>query len=160
MELYRWLKHNGVSYPQIGKLICMARGNFESIRSMTEWLKTVHVDGRFIGVALLRAGKNILDRSTVELDEIVGYLEMKGVRREWIGYVFSRCPELLSFSMEELETRSNFYFDMGMNVKDFGTMVFDFPKILGFYSLEEMNQKVRTSMFYDLVLLPCRMFLD
>ncbi|KAI3740201.1 hypothetical protein L2E82_30625 [Cichorium intybus] len=142
VPLIRWLKHNGLSYPQIGKLICSSRGNIESIRSMAEWLKSIHVDGRFIGVALLRAGKNILERDIEELDEIVCYLEINGVRREWMGYIISRCPELLSFSMEELKIRKDFYFDLGMNVKDFGTMVFDFPKVLGFYSLEEMNQKV------------------
>ncbi|XP_024982432.1 transcription termination factor MTERF2, chloroplastic isoform X2 [Cynara cardunculus var. scolymus] len=142
VPLIRWLKHNGLSYPQIGKLICSSRGNIESIRSTAEWLKSIHVNGRFIGVALLRAGKNILERNTEELDEIVWYLEKNGVRREWMGYVVSRCPELLSFSMEELKNRTNFYFDMGMNEKDFGTMVFDFPKVLGFYSFEEMNQKV------------------
>ena len=138
----RWLKHNGLSYPQIGKLICSSRGNIESIRNCAEWLKSIHVSGRFIGVALLRGGKNILERKMEELDEIVWYLEKNGVRREWMGYVVSRCPELLSFSMEELKNRANFYFNMGMNERDFGTMVFDFPKVLGFYSFEEMNQKV------------------
>lgn len=142
VPLIRWLKHNGLSYPQIGKLICSSKGNIESIRSTADWLKSIHVSGRFIGVALLKAGENVLERSTIELDEIVWYLEKVGVKREWMGYVVSRCPELLSFSMDELKTRTDFYFDMGMNEKDFGTMVFDFPKVLGFYSLEEMNQKV------------------
>lgn len=142
VPLIRWLKHNGLSYPQIGKLICSSRGNIESIRSTAEWLKSIHVNGRSIGVALLRAGENLLERNTEELDEIVFCLEKNGIKREWMGYIMSRCPELLSFSMEELETRMKFYFDFGMNEKDFGTMVFDFPKVLGFYSLEEMNQKV------------------
>jgi mTERF domain-containing protein len=31
---------------------------------------------------------------------------------------------------------------MGMNENDFGTMVYDYPKALGFLSLEEMNSKV------------------
>ncbi|XP_028556158.1 transcription termination factor MTERF2, chloroplastic-like isoform X3 [Dendrobium catenatum] len=31
---------------------------------------------------------------------------------------------------------------MGMDEKDFGTMVYDYPKALGFFSLEEMNSKV------------------
>ncbi|KAK1426487.1 hypothetical protein QVD17_15161 [Tagetes erecta] len=142
VPLIRWLKHNELSYPQIGKLICNSRGNIESIRSMAEWLKSIHVNGRFIGVALLRGGENVLARNTEELDEIVWCLEKNGVKREWMGYVVSRCPELLTFSMAELKTRMDFYFDMGMNEKDFGTMVFDFPKVLGFYSLEEMKQKV------------------
>jgi mTERF domain-containing protein len=29
-----------------------------------------------------------------------------------------------------------------MNEKDFGTMVFDYPRVLGYFTLEEMNQKV------------------
>lgn len=31
---------------------------------------------------------------------------------------------------------------MRMNEKDFGTMVFDYPRVLGFFTLEEMNEKV------------------
>nr|XP_043609818.1 transcription termination factor MTERF2, chloroplastic [Erigeron canadensis] len=142
VPLIRWLKHNGLSYPQIGKLICNSRGNIESIRNTADWLKSIHVTGRFIGVALLRAGENVLERNIEELDDIVWCLEKNGVKREWMGYIVSRCPELLTFSMEELKTRMSFYFDMGMNEKDFGTMVFDFPKVLGFYTLEEMNEKV------------------
>ncbi|XP_076912595.1 transcription termination factor MTERF2, chloroplastic-like [Bidens hawaiensis] len=142
VPLIRWLKHNGLSYPQIGKLICIAKGNLESIRTTADWLKSIHVSGRFIGVALIRAGECVLERSVEELDEIVWYLEKNGVKREWMGYIVSRCPELLTFSMEELEARMKFYFDLGMNDRDFGTMVFDFPKVLGFYSFEEMNQKV------------------
>ncbi|XP_071690199.1 transcription termination factor MTERF2, chloroplastic [Rutidosis leptorrhynchoides] len=142
IPLIRWLKHNELSYPQIGKLICSSKGNIESIKRTADWLKSIHVNGRYIGVALLRSGDNILERTTKELDEIIFYLEKNGVKKEWMGYIVSRCPELLTFSMEELKTRMNFYFDMGMNEKDFGTMIFDFPKILGFYSLDEMNQKV------------------
>ncbi|XP_076951682.1 transcription termination factor MTERF2, chloroplastic-like [Bidens hawaiensis] len=142
VPLIRWLKHNGLSYPQIGKLICNSKGNIESIRTTADWLKSIHVSGRFIGVALIRGGECVLERNTEELDETVWYLEQNGVKREWMGYIVSRCPELLTFSMEELQTRMKFYFDMGMNDKDFGTMVFDFPKVLGFYSLEEMSQKV------------------
>ncbi|KAK9286085.1 hypothetical protein L1049_014465 [Liquidambar formosana] len=142
VPLIRWLKHNSMSYPQIGKLICMSRGNLESIRRLVEWLKGIHVKGRFPGVALMKAGEAILERSTEELDEIVEYLESNGVRRDWMGYVMSRCPQLLSYSIEEVKSRVGFYLDMGMNEKDFGTMVFDYPKVLGFFTFEEMNQKV------------------
>lgn len=90
----------------------------------------------------MRAGRNIMERSTEELDEIVDYLESNGVRMDWMGYVMSRCPELLSFSMEEVKIRSEFYLNMGMKENDFGTMVYDYPKVLGYLSLEEMNQKV------------------
>ncbi|KAL0384088.1 UNVERIFIED_CONTAM: Transcription termination factor MT, chloroplastic [Sesamum radiatum] len=142
VPLIRWLKHNSLSYPQIGKLICASRGNLYSIRGLAEWLKSIHVKGRFIGVALTRAGGNVLERSLEELDEIVEYLESNGVRRDWMGYVVSRCPEILSFSMEELKSRAEFYLNMGMDKNDFGTMLFDCPKVLGYLSMEEMNQKV------------------
>ncbi|KAL0365522.1 UNVERIFIED_CONTAM: Transcription termination factor MT, chloroplastic [Sesamum angustifolium] len=144
VSLIRWLKHNSLSYPQIGKLICASRGNLYSIRALAEWLKSIHVKGRFIGVALTRAGGNVLERSLEELDEIVEYLESNGVRRDWMGYVVSRCPEILSFSMEELKSRTEFYLSMGMDKNDFGTMLFDCPKVLGYLSMEEMNQKVRS----------------
>ena len=120
----------------------MSRGNLESIRRIAELLMVIHVKGEFIGVTLVNAGDNILDRSNKELDEIVEYLESKGVRSDWIGYVISRCPQLLSYSLEEVKTRSEFYLDMGLNDHDFGTMVFDYPKVLGYFTLEEMNQKV------------------
>ncbi|OWM87260.1 hypothetical protein CDL15_Pgr019307 [Punica granatum] len=120
----------------------MSKGNLERITRVAEWLKSIHVKGRFLGVALLRSGDNILERSIDELEEIVGYLESHGVRREWMGYVMSRCPELLCYSMEEVRSRVGFYLDMGMNEKDFGTMIYDYPKALGYYTLEEMNQKV------------------
>ena len=145
----RWLKHNSVSYPKIGKLICMSRGKIESIRRVIEWLKSIHVKGEFLGAALTKSGGNILERSNEELDEIVDYLESNGVRMDWMGYVVGRCPQLLSYSMEEVRARVGFFLDMGMNEKDFGTMVFDYPRVLGYFTLEEMNEKVSEP------LLPC-----
>ncbi|KAF8405229.1 hypothetical protein HHK36_010130 [Tetracentron sinense] len=143
VPLIRFLKHNSLTYPQIGKLICMSNGNLESIRRLVEWLKLIYVKGRFLGVALVKAGGAVLNRSTEELDEIVGYLESNGVRRDWMGFVVSRCPKLLSYTMEEVRSRVKFYMDMGMNKNDFGTMVFDYPKALGSLTLEEMNCKVK-----------------
>lgn len=144
------MKHNDLSYPKIGKLICSTRGNLDSIRRLVEWLKSIHVKGEFLGVVLTRSGDNILERSDAELDELVEYLESTGVRRDWMGFVMSRCPELLCFSMEEVKTRVEFYMDMGMNEKDFGTMVFDCPKVLGFFTLEDMSQKVLIpGLFYN-----------
>nr|AKM76443.1 embryo defective 2219 [Pelargonium fulgidum] len=142
VPLIRWLKHNSQSYIRIGKLISMTKGNLKSIRLLAEWLNSVRVRGEFLGSVMLRAGDNIFKRSLEELDEIVEYLESKGVRSEWMGYVISRCPGLLCCSMEELRTRVAFYVDMDMNDHDFGTMVFDCPKALGFLTLEEMTQKV------------------
>lgn len=142
LQFSRWLKHNALSYPQIAKLILMSRGKLESIRNRVEWLKSVLVKGDFIGEAMLKGGDNILQRSNKELDEIVEYLKSNGVRRDWMGYVMSRCPKLLSYSLDEVKTRVEFFLELGLDEKDFGTMVFDFPKALGFYTLEEMNQKV------------------
>ncbi|XP_010555298.1 PREDICTED: transcription termination factor MTERF2, chloroplastic [Tarenaya hassleriana] len=142
VPLIRWLKHHKFSFNRIGKLICVSKGDLDSIRKTIEWLKTIHVKGEFMGVALLRSGDNILQRKREELDEIVEYLESKGVRRDWMGYVVGRCPELLSFTMEELKARVDFFSKMGMDDNDFGTMVFDYPKILGYFSFEEMEQKI------------------
>ncbi|KAL1831553.1 hypothetical protein ACET3Z_001204 [Daucus carota] len=142
VPVIRWLKHNEMPYPHIGKIICKSRGDLDSITRTAEWLKTIHVKGRSIGIVMIRAGEDILERSRKEMDEIVDYLESNGVRRIWMGYVMSRCPELLCMNLEEVKIRSEFYLDMGMNYHDFGTMVYDFPKVLGYLSLEEMNQKV------------------
>lgn len=142
VSLVRWLKHHSLSYPQIGKIICLSTRNLDIIRRRVDWLKSFHVKGRFIGVVFMISGQSILDRSIEELDEIVSYLECQGVRRDWMGYVIGRCPELLSSSIEEVKTRVGFYMDMGMNENDFGTMVYDYPKVLGYFTFEEMNQKV------------------
>nr|AKM76427.1 embryo defective 2219 [Erodium texanum] len=150
VRLVRWLKHLAISYTRIAKLICKTKGNLESIRRLADWLRDIHVKGEFVGTVLLRAGDNIFERSNEELDEIVDYLESKGVRREWMGYVISRCAPLLCFTMEELKTRVSFYLDMGMDYKDFGTMVYDCPKALGFLSLEEMREKVNYLKNFDL----------
>lgn len=45
----------------------------------------------------MKSGENMLGYSTEELDEIVSYLERHGVRRDWIGYVMSQCPQLFLF---------------------------------------------------------------
>ncbi|KAL2927462.1 Transcription termination factor MTERF2 chloroplastic [Bienertia sinuspersici] len=123
VPLIRWLKHHALSYPQIGRMICISKGDVQLIREQVEWLKSIHVKGRYIGIVFTRVGETILRRSVEEMDEIVEYLESKGVRRDWMGYVISRCAELLAFSMEEVKTRVSFYMDMGMNEHDFGTMV-------------------------------------
>ena len=138
----RWLKHNSLSYPQNGKLICLSKGNLESIIRLANWLKSMHVKGRFIGLAMLKGGESVFKRGSEELDEIFEYLERNGVRKEWTGYVLSRCPQLLSYSFEEIKTLVGFFLDMGMNDKDFGTMVFDYPRVLGYFTLTEMNEKV------------------
>ncbi|KAH0458557.1 hypothetical protein IEQ34_013872 [Dendrobium chrysotoxum] len=141
VELVKWLKHNSLTYPQIGKLICLCSSNLESVRRLAEWLKTIHVKGKYLGYVLVKAS-SILEYKLEILVEIVDYLAEKGVKREWMGFVLSRCPRLLTLSMSEIEFRVKFYMHMGMDEKDFGTMVYDYPKALGFFSLEEMNSKV------------------
>lgn len=106
------------------------------------WLKSVHVKGRFLGVVFMKVGDGILQRTDDELEEIVQYLEANGVRRDWMGYVMGRVPLLLCCGMEELKSRVGFYLDLGMNEKDFGTMVYDYPWALGGLTIEEMNQQV------------------
>ncbi|CAL5076943.1 unnamed protein product [Urochloa decumbens] len=141
VELVRWFKHNSMTYPQIAKVVC-ACSDLAKVRTMIKWLRSIYVKGDFLGRVLANGG-SFLNRSFEELEEIIGYLESCGVRRDWIGYVVSRCPQLLSMSMDELETRVRFYTDMGMDEKDFGTMVYDYPRVLGYLSLEEMNSKVQ-----------------
>ncbi|KAF5751102.1 embryo defective [Tripterygium wilfordii] len=142
VPLTRWLKHLGLTYPKIAELICMSGGNLGSIPRLVEWLRSIHVKGGFVAVALLKSRGNLLERSIEELDEIVEYLECNGIRRDWMGVVMGRCPQLLTYSMDELKTRVGFYLEMGMNEKDFGTMVYDYPRVLGHFTLEEMSQQV------------------
>ncbi|KAI8538854.1 hypothetical protein RHMOL_Rhmol09G0135800 [Rhododendron molle] len=67
------------------------KGNIYAIRHVAEWVKSINVKGRFIGVALTKSGEKMLGRSPEELDDIVGYLESQGVRRDWMGYIMSQC---------------------------------------------------------------------
>lgn len=119
----------------------MCSGELEQVRHTAEWLKSIHVKGKDIGTVIVRAS-SILERNTDEMEEIVDYLIEKGVRRDWIGFVITRCPQLLTLTLEELASRVKFYLDMDMNKQDFGTMVYDYPRVLGFFSLDEMNSKV------------------
>ena len=130
-----------MTYPQIGKVICMCSGDLEQVRQAAEWLKLIHVKGKDLGVVFVKASL-ILGRSSEEMEEIVDYLIENGVRREWVGFVVTRCPQVLTLTMEELVSRVRFYLDMGMNKEDFGTMVYAYPRVLGFFSLDEMNSKV------------------
>ncbi|KAH7661017.1 mTERF domain-containing protein mitochondrial protein [Dioscorea alata] len=141
VALVKWLKHNSMTYPQIGKLLCMSSGDLEPVRELVEWLKSIYVKGMCLGGVVTKAGP-IWERNLEELEEIVNFLEKKRVRKEWIGYVVSRCPQLLGMTMDELKIRVRFYLDMGMSENDFGTMVFDYPRALGYYSIEEMHSKV------------------
>ncbi|KAG2639810.1 transcription termination factor MTERF2, chloroplastic-like [Panicum virgatum] len=142
VDLVKWFKHNAMTYPQIAKVVCACSGDLGKLRMMIKWLRSIYVKGDFLGRVLANGG-SFLNRSFEELEEIIDYLESCGVRRDWIGYVVSRCPQLLNLSLDELETRVRFYTDMGMDEKDFGTMVYDYPRVLGFLSLEEMNSKVQ-----------------
>ncbi|XP_078430451.1 mitochondrial transcription termination factor family protein [Wolffia australiana] len=140
IPLVKWLKHNSLSYPQIGKTICSCAGDLQRLKFMAGWLKSIHVKGSFLGVVLSRV-ENLMNRSVEELEEIVEYLEENGVRRDWVGFVIGRCPQLLSLSMDCLEQRVDFYLKMGMSKNDFGTMVYEYPKALGFFTIDEMKEK-------------------
>jgi mTERF domain-containing protein, mitochondrial len=139
--MLRWFKHNSMTYPQIAKVVCACPGDLEKVRRMIKWLRSIYAKGEFLG-RVLANGESFLNRSFEELEETISCLESCGVRRDWIGYVVSRCPQLLNLSMDELETRVRFYTDMGMDEKDFGTMVYDYLRVLGYLSLGEMNSKV------------------
>ena len=41
---------------------------------------------------------------------------------------------------------------MGMIKNDFGTMLYDCPKVIGYFSMEEMNQKVLTNYLISFAL--------
>ena len=105
---------------------------------ITEWLKLIHVKGKDLGVVFVKAS-SILGCSSKEMEEIVDYLIENGVSREWVGFVVTRCPQVLTSTMEELVSRVRFYLDMSMNKEDFGTMVYDYTRVLGFFSLDEMT---------------------
>lgn len=131
-----------MTYPQICKIICKCNNDLNHIRRMAEWLKSIHVKGQFLGPTMVKAGPTLLDLKFEQLEENIDQLESYGVRNEWIGYVVTKCPKLLVMPVEEMEARICFYKEMGLNERDFGTMVFDYPKALGFFSLEEMQSKV------------------
>ncbi|KAF3323911.1 mTERF [Carex littledalei] len=150
VPLVKWLKHNSMTYPQIGKIICKCNNDLNHICCMAEWLKSIHVKGQFLGPTMVKAGPTLLDLKFEQLEENIDQLERYGVRNEWIGYVVTKCPKLLVMSVEELEARICFYQEMGLNERDFGTMVFDYPKALGFFSLEEMQSKVDYLMQFGL----------
>lgn len=137
-----------MTYPQIGKIICKCNNDLNHIRRMAEWLKSIHVKGQFLGPTMVKAGPTLLDLKFEQLEENIDQLESYGVRNEWIGYVVTKCPKLLVMSVEEMEARICFYKEMGLNERDFGTMVFDYPKALGFFSLEEMQSKVLFWVFF------------
>ena len=103
---------------------------------ITEWLKLIHVKGKDLGVVFVKAS-SILGCSSKKM-ETVDYLIESGVR-EWVGIVVTRSPQVLTLTMEELVSRVRFYLDMSMNKEDFGTMVYDYTSVLGFFSLDEMT---------------------
>eukprot|EP01018_Ginkgo_biloba_P009785 Gb_07758 [translate_table: standard] len=141
VELVKWLKHNRLTYPRIGKLVGRAAEDLGNLKLLMQWLKSIHVKGRDLGVVLTRV-ESIMRRPIQELDHNVQFLECHGVKLDWMGFVVSRCPEILSFSMEELKWRVDFFLELGMNDEDFGTMVFEYPKVIGFFSIEDMINKV------------------
>nr|GMD97075.1 transcription termination factor MTERF2, chloroplastic [Ipomoea batatas] len=43
VPMVRWLKHNSLSFPQIGNFVCKSRRDVTYIRRFAEWLKSVNV---------------------------------------------------------------------------------------------------------------------
>ncbi|XP_057842577.1 transcription termination factor MTERF2, chloroplastic isoform X1 [Cryptomeria japonica] len=142
VELVKWLKHNQMSFPRIGELVSAAADDLEGLRLRVRWLKSIHVKGRYLGVVLTK-NERIIRRPIEDLDCNVQLLENSGVAMDWMGFIISHCPEILSFDIEELKCRVNFFLELGMSDKDFGTMLFEYPKVIGFFTLEDMNNKAK-----------------
>lgn len=49
-----------------------------------------------------------------------------------------------------------FYLSVGMDKNDFGTTFFDCPKVIGYFSMEEMNQKVLAVELWSLKVVSIR----
>ncbi|KAK9165526.1 hypothetical protein Scep_000717 [Stephania cephalantha] len=142
LDLIFVLFHHHVVYNQNKSIIRAKKNNLEYFSRALSVVEKDLCEGEFLGFVMVKAGRGVLGRSIEELEEIVAYLESNGVRRVWMGFVVTRCPLVLSYSIDELRSRVEFYMDMGMNEKDFGTMIFEYPKALGAFTMEEMKSKV------------------
>ncbi|KAJ7565007.1 hypothetical protein O6H91_02G044200 [Diphasiastrum complanatum] len=141
VEIVKWLKHNGITVPRVGFLVCQAGDQLDIIRPRVEWLKNIYVKGRDLGVVLSRE-PSILEQSEEELNNTVSFLEDSGIRKDWIGWVVSRSPGVLALSTDELHEKVMFLSELGMEKEQFGAMIFNFPALLVRFSKEEMQIKV------------------
>lgn len=147
----RWLKHNSVTIPRVGKLVDLKMENLQVLCERVAWLKHMHVHGRDLGVILTRQ-PCILSRPQAELDELIGLLERAGIRREWVGFVISRSPAVLSLSSQGLIKKLLFFENLGVTPQQLGPMAFNFPASIGHFHIDEMQTKVQHGYFLNLIL--------
>ncbi len=147
----RWLKHNSVTIPRVGKLVDLKMENLQVLCERVAWLKHMHVHGRDLGVVLTRQ-PCILNRPQAELDELIALLERAGIRREWVGFVISRSPAVLSLSSQELIKKLLFFENLGVTPQQLGPMAFNFPASIGHFHIDEMQTKVQHGYFLNLIL--------
>ncbi|KAL2630783.1 hypothetical protein R1flu_015469 [Riccia fluitans] len=141
VALIKWLKHQNLTVPRIGSLICLADENLERIRPRVELLKSIYVHGRELG-AVIEREPSILSQSIEELQNTVKILENAGIERKWLGLVVNRSPGVFAVGNEVLLRKISMFVDLGIPPEDFGRLVFKFPAVLGHLSLEEMRSKV------------------
>ncbi|CAM6127598.1 unnamed protein product [Calypogeia fissa] len=141
VELIKWLKHQNLTAPRIGRLICTADESIGRIKSRIQWLRTIYVKGRDLGVVIERYPQ-ILNLPFQDLNEKVEILETAGVQRKWLGVVVARQPKVLTVSADELREKISMITELGLSAEQFGIMVFRFPAIVGHFSVEEMQLKV------------------
>lgn len=151
VESIKWLKHNSVTMPRVGKLVDLKMENLQVLCERVAWLKHMHVHGRDLGVVLTRQ-PCILNRPQAELDELIGLLERAGIRREWVGFVISRSPAVLSLSSQELIKKLLFFENLGVTPQQLGPMAFNFPASIGHFHIDEMQTKVQHGYFLNLIL--------
>ena len=139
--LCRWMKHNHITYPRVGKLVDLKGKDLDGLRERIEFLKKNYVRGRDLGVVLTRHPV-ILDRPLEELSSLIQLLEDAGVRRSWVGFVICRSPGVLALSIDELLDKISFFQELGLKPEYFGPMAFNFPASIGRFPLSEMQAKV------------------
>ncbi|KAG0630296.1 hypothetical protein M758_1G168200 [Ceratodon purpureus] len=139
--LVKWMKHNHITYPRIGKLVDLKGTDLDRLRERIHFLKKNYVRGRDLGVVLTRHPV-ILERPLDELCNLIQLLEDAGVRRDWVGFVICRSPGVLALSIDELLDKISFFQELGVKPEYLGPMAFNFPASIGRFPLSEMQAKV------------------
>ncbi|KAL3688724.1 hypothetical protein R1sor_015033 [Riccia sorocarpa] len=141
VALIKWLKHQNLTVPRIGSLICLADEKLERIKPRIELLKSIYVKGRELG-AVIEREPSILTQSLEELQNTVSILETAGIERKWLGLVVNRSPCVFAVGNEVLLRKISLFADLEIPPEDFGRLVFKFPAVLGYLSVEEMRSKM------------------
>lgn len=137
----RWMKHNHITYPRVGKLVDLKGRDLDRLRERINFLKQNYVRGRDLGVVLTKHPV-VLDRPQEELRNMIQLLEDAGVRRDWVGFVICRSPGVLALSIDELLDKIAFFQGLGISPEYFGPMAFNFPASIGRFPVAEMQAKV------------------